>query len=155
MAEEVELWFVAGIARHTLVTSTARLAEDPAAVLSTFGPLIDHWHGFGSWTQLWMVVRALAETLSRLGRHHDATLLLGALAASPRASQVYGSDSRTDRRRRGRRPRGTRRRLRVLPGRGCRARRRRGRRPRPPAHPVRSAAVPGLSAPLDPFPYGR
>jgi predicted ATPase/DNA-binding SARP family transcriptional activator len=94
LAEEVELWFVAGIARHTLVTSTARLAEDPAAVLSTFGPLIDHWHGFGSWTQLWMVVRALAETLSRLGRHHEATLLLGALAASPRASQVYGSDSR-------------------------------------------------------------
>jgi predicted ATPase/DNA-binding SARP family transcriptional activator len=94
VAEEVELWFVAGIARHTLVTSTARLAEDPAAAVSTFGPLIDHWHGFGSWTQLWMVVRALAETLSRLGRHHEATLLLGALAASPRASQVYGSDSR-------------------------------------------------------------
>jgi predicted ATPase len=93
-AEEVELWFVAGIARHTLVTSTARIAGDPAAVVPSFGPLIDHWHGFGSWTQLWMVVRALIETLSRLGRHHEATLLLGALAASPRASQVYGSDSR-------------------------------------------------------------
>jgi Arc/MetJ family transcription regulator len=35
----------------------------------------------------------LAETLSRLGRHHEATLLLGALDASPRASRVFGSDS--------------------------------------------------------------
>ena len=62
--------------------------------MPTFGPLIDHWHGFGSWTQLWMAVRVLVETLSRLGRHREATVLLGALAASPRASRVYGSDSR-------------------------------------------------------------
>jgi predicted ATPase/DNA-binding SARP family transcriptional activator len=92
-ADEAELSFTAGIARHTLVTTTARTAGDPATALPTFGPLIDHWHGFGSWTQLWMAVRALAETLSRLGRHHEATLLLGALGASPRASQVFGSDS--------------------------------------------------------------
>lgn len=92
-AEEAELSFTAGIARHTLVTTTARAARDPAVVLLTFGPLIDHWHGFGSWTQLWMAVRALAETLSRLGRHHEATLLLGALGASPRASRVFGADS--------------------------------------------------------------
>jgi predicted ATPase/DNA-binding SARP family transcriptional activator len=94
VAEEAELSFAAGIARHTLVTSSARAVGDPAAVLPTFGPLIDHWHGFGSWTQLWMAVRALIETLSRLGCHREATVLLGALAASPRASQVYGSDSR-------------------------------------------------------------
>ena len=94
MAEEAELSFAAGVARHTLVTSSARAAGDPAAVLPTFGPLIDHWHGFGSWTQLWMAVRVLVETLSRLGCHREATVLLGALAASPRASRVYGSDSR-------------------------------------------------------------
>jgi tetratricopeptide (TPR) repeat protein len=92
-ADEAELSFAAGIARHTLVTFTARTAADPTVVLPTFGPLIEHWHGFGSWTQLWMVVRALAETLSRLDRHREATLLLGALTASPRASRVFGSDS--------------------------------------------------------------
>jgi predicted ATPase/DNA-binding SARP family transcriptional activator len=91
-AEEAELWFVAGVARHTLLTSAARTAADPADVLPTFGPLIDHWHAFGSWTQLWMVMRALAETLSRLGRHHEAALMLGALIASPRASRVFGAD---------------------------------------------------------------
>jgi hypothetical protein len=94
VAEEAELSFAAGVARHTLVTSSARAAGDPAAVLPTLGPLIDHWHGFGSWTQLWMAVRVLVETLSRLGCHREATVLLGALAASPRASRVYGSDSR-------------------------------------------------------------
>jgi hypothetical protein len=94
VAGKAELSFAAGVARHTLVTLSARAAGDPAAVLCTFGPLIDYWHGFGSWTQLWMAVRVLVETLSRLGRHNEATVLWGALAASPRASRVYGSDSR-------------------------------------------------------------
>ena len=62
-------------------------------MLPTFGPLIDHWHGFGAWTQLWMAMRALVETLSRRGRHREAAVLLGALRASPRASRVYGADS--------------------------------------------------------------
>jgi hypothetical protein len=93
VAEECGLAFAAGVARHTLLTSAARSAADPVEVLPSFAPLIDHWHGFGSWTQLWMVVRALAETLSRIGRHREATLLIGALSASPRASRVFGPDS--------------------------------------------------------------
>jgi len=93
LAEEAGLSFVAGIARHTLLTSAARTAADPAQALRSFGPLLDHWHGFGSWTQLWMAVRALAETLSRLGRHREATLLIGAMSASRRASRVFGADS--------------------------------------------------------------
>jgi predicted ATPase/DNA-binding SARP family transcriptional activator len=93
VAEECGLSFAAGVARHTLLTSAARVGTNPAEALASFGLLIDHWHGFGSWTQLWMAVRALAETLSRLGRHHEVALLIGALAASPRASRVYGADS--------------------------------------------------------------
>ena len=92
-AEEVDSGFVAGIARHTLLTSAARDSSDPSATLAGFGPLIDHWHGFGAWTQLWIAVRALIETLSRLGRHDDVARLLGALWASPRASRVFGADS--------------------------------------------------------------
>jgi predicted ATPase/DNA-binding SARP family transcriptional activator len=93
VAEEAGLTFITGIARHTLLTSAARTATDPAEALASFGPLIDHWHGFGSWTQLWMAVRALTEMLSRLGRHRDVAVLIGALGASPRASRVFGSDS--------------------------------------------------------------
>jgi hypothetical protein len=92
-AEEVDSGFVAGIARHTLLTSAARGSKDPAASLVAFGPLIDHWHGFGAWTQLWIAMRALIETLSRLGRHGDVAVLLGALEASPRAPRAFGADS--------------------------------------------------------------
>jgi hypothetical protein len=92
-AEEADLWFPAGVARHTLLTCAARRADDPASALSTFGDLLDHWQGFGAWTQLWIAMRALIETLSRLGRHHDAALLLGALGVSPRAARVFGADS--------------------------------------------------------------
>lgn len=90
-AEEADSGFVAGVARHTLLTSAAR-DGDPATALPAFGPLLDHWHGFGAWTQLWIAVRALAGTLSRLGRHRDAAVLLGALAASSRATSVFGAD---------------------------------------------------------------
>jgi hypothetical protein len=93
VAEEADLWFLAGIARHTLLTSAARTADDPATALSSLGTLLDHWHSFGAWTQLWIAMRALIETLSRLGRHRDVATLLGALAASPRATHVFGADS--------------------------------------------------------------
>jgi len=90
-AQEADSAFIAGVARHTLCTAAAR-DGDPAAALPAFGPLVDHWHGVGAWTQLWIAVRALVETLSRLGRHRDATVLLAAMAASPRAAPVHGAD---------------------------------------------------------------
>jgi predicted ATPase/DNA-binding SARP family transcriptional activator len=93
LAEQVDCRFVAGIARHTLLTSAARGRGDPARFLVSLRPLIEHWHTFGAWTHLWIAVRALAETLSRLGRHHDVAILLGALHASPRATPVYGADA--------------------------------------------------------------
>lgn len=93
VAEGAGLWFIAGVARHTLVTSAARDTADPDAALATFGPLIDHWHGFGAWTQLWIALRTLIGTLSRAGRHRDVALLLGALQASRRASRPYGADA--------------------------------------------------------------
>lgn len=91
-AEEVDSGFVAGVARHTLLTSAAR-DSDPAAALPAFESLLDHWHGFGAWTQLWIAIRALVVALSRQQRHRDAAVLLGAMAASSRASNVFGPDS--------------------------------------------------------------
>ena len=139
LAEEAGLSFIAGIARHTLLTSAARTAADPAEALQSFGPLLDHWHGFGSWTQLWMAIRALTETLSRLDRHRDVAVLIGALEASPRASRAFGSDSA----RLGAVEAAARAALgsgvRVVPRPGGRARRRRGGRPRPQPHPLQPA----------------
>jgi tetratricopeptide (TPR) repeat protein len=92
LAEQVDAAFLAGVARHTLLTTAAR-AGDPVQALARFGPLLDTWLGMGSWTQLWIAVRALAEALSRLGHHRDAAVLLGAMRASPRAMTAYGADS--------------------------------------------------------------
>jgi predicted ATPase/DNA-binding SARP family transcriptional activator len=93
VAEGADLWFLAGIARHTLLTSAARATADPATALSSVGALLEHWHAHGAWTQVWIAMRALIETLSRLGRHRDVAILLGALAGSPRATHLFGADS--------------------------------------------------------------
>lgn len=93
VAETVGADFVAGIARHTLLTTAARRATDPNAALAAFGPLLDHWHGFGAWTQLWIAMRALVVTLSRLGRHTDVAVLIGALRTSATSSAVFGADA--------------------------------------------------------------
>ncbi|MHA6783392.1 BTAD domain-containing putative transcriptional regulator [Pseudonocardia saturnea] len=90
LAGEVDAAFLAGVARHTLLTTAARVGDPEPA---RFGPLLDAWLAMGAWTQLWVAVRALAEALSRQGRHRDAALLLGALRASPRASREYGADA--------------------------------------------------------------
>ncbi|MDQ3886401.1 MAG: hypothetical protein M3308_05165 [Actinomycetota bacterium] len=84
--------FVVGIARPTLLTTSAR-DGDPAAMLQRVRPVIDHCHGVGAWTQLWITIRALIETLSRAGRHREVALLLGAQRASARATPEFGTDS--------------------------------------------------------------
>ena len=88
LADSVDDRFLAGVARHTLLTSTKR-HHDPNADLSGFGALIDHWHAVGTWTQLWLALHTLIEALSRHERHREVALLLGAHASSttaPRAS---------------------------------------------------------------------
>lgn len=93
IADDAGLWFIAGIARHTLITTAARAHPDPVAALPTFAPLLDHWYRLGAWTQLWIALRALAETLSRAGRHLDVAVLLGAHHASRWASRPFGPDA--------------------------------------------------------------
>ncbi len=91
-AEAGDSAFVAGVARHTLLTTAARTG-DAAAALPRFGPLIDYWYGLGAWTQLWIALRALVEVLSRRGLHREVAVLLGAHRASRRAAPVYGVDA--------------------------------------------------------------
>ena len=92
-AEEVDDRFLVGVARHTLMTTAARLDEAGQAVTSIAG-LLAQWNGSGAWTQLWLTMRALIEALSRSTRHREAAVLLGAYAASPNAPAVFGADAR-------------------------------------------------------------
>ncbi len=82
----------AAYARHTLLTSGAR-AADPEVALPQFGPLIDYWLGLGAWGTLWLAIRALAETLSRCGRHGDAVRLFAAHDGSTRAAPLIAADA--------------------------------------------------------------
>lgn len=91
-AEAVDATFLAGVARHSLVTAAAR-AGDPALSLPDFVPLIDYWHRLGGWTQLWIAMRSLIEMLSRDGRHDPVAQLLGAHEASARAAPPFGADA--------------------------------------------------------------
>jgi predicted ATPase/DNA-binding SARP family transcriptional activator len=90
VTEPVDLAFIAGVARHTLVTTAARRDE---VDLPAFGPVIDHWHRAGAWTQLWLAVRSLAEVLARRERWDDVVRLIAASRASARASELFGADA--------------------------------------------------------------
>ncbi len=91
-AQAADASFLAGVVRHTLLTTAAR-GDDPAAALPRFAPLIDHWHRCGAWTQLWIALRSLVETLSRDGRHAAVARLLGAHDSSVRAAPPFGADA--------------------------------------------------------------
>jgi predicted ATPase/DNA-binding SARP family transcriptional activator len=91
LAGQAGATFVATLARHTLLTTTARAGHTEA--LPQFRALLDTWHGMGAWTQLWIAIRALIETLTRIDRHRDAATLLGALHAHPRAAAPSGTDA--------------------------------------------------------------
>ena len=94
LAESTDARFLAGVARHTLVTTEARRLA-PAEAVAAFRPLIDHWHRSGAWNQLWVAVRGLIEALARHGWHREAALLLGAHEASERSSPPFGADAET------------------------------------------------------------
>lgn len=92
-AEEVDDRFLAGVARHTLMTTAARMDEAGHGVAS-FAGLLEQWHRSGAWTQVWLTVRSLIEALSRNGRHREAAVLFGAYASSGTAPAVFGPDKR-------------------------------------------------------------
>ncbi len=117
--------------RGTRCSPPRRGSATPQQALGRFGPLLDTWLGMGSWTQLWIAVRALAEALSRLGHHATPPFCSGAMRASPRATTAYGADSARVAGCRGRRCHSARARVRACRRPGRRARRHRRDRARP------------------------
>ncbi|MGH7687614.1 MAG: BTAD domain-containing putative transcriptional regulator [Candidatus Dormibacteria bacterium] len=81
-----------GVAGLSAVSVAARVG-DPGDMLARYPPLLDHFQRSGAWTQLWMTVRTLIETLVRAGRAEPAATLLGALQATKRAGPLIGADA--------------------------------------------------------------
>jgi tetratricopeptide (TPR) repeat protein len=84
--------FIAGIAGASAVSCAARHG-DAAAAIDEYPDLIEHFHRVGVWAQLWTMIRALIETLTRVGRHEPAAVLYGALSATDAASPIIGPDA--------------------------------------------------------------
>ncbi|HEX9033312.1 MAG TPA: hypothetical protein VF834_15850, partial [Streptosporangiaceae bacterium] len=63
------------------------------AALSRYAQLITYWQQTGAWTQLWITIRSLIEALQQRGQPEPATVLFGALTASPNASPLAGADA--------------------------------------------------------------
>jgi hypothetical protein len=91
-ARQVGNRLVAGVAGVSAVSCAARHG-DPAAALGEYAGLLEHWQREGEWVQQWVTLRTLVEALSRLGRHAEATVLQGALGASPTATAPVGADA--------------------------------------------------------------
>lgn len=84
--------YLSAIAGVSAVSCAARIG-DPARALDGYGELLDYFERTGSRAQQWTTVRTLIETLTRLGRDEPATILHGALTASPSAPPLVGGDA--------------------------------------------------------------
>lgn len=86
-ASRVGCDFVEGIARVSLASAQARIADVPGAAAG-FGYLIALWRRTGQTTQLWTTARNAAELLGTVGRSRTAALLLICADAAPGAAAV-------------------------------------------------------------------
>lgn len=84
--------FLTGVTLASLVSLEARTDDSPAA-LRRYAHLITYWQQTGAWTQLWIAIRSLIEALQQRGQLEPATVLFGALTASPNASPLAGADA--------------------------------------------------------------
>ena len=92
-ARQVGNRFVASVAGLSAVSCAARLG-DPTTTIAEYAELIEYFHRAGAWTQLWTAIRALIETLTRLGHDEPAVLLYGALGATGTGAPITGADAR-------------------------------------------------------------
>jgi tetratricopeptide (TPR) repeat protein len=92
IARSVGNRFMSGIAGASVVSCAARVG-DASTAIGGFADVIDHLQRGAAWPQLWTMIRALIETLARVGQYEDATVLLGALRASERAPAIRGPDA--------------------------------------------------------------
>ena len=91
LAELTNTSFVIGVAGASKASIDARIG-DPEAAAADYRRLIMHWRRAGMWSTQWTMLRSIAGLLERLGRHHDAAVLEGAVRASAAGHRIFGAD---------------------------------------------------------------
>lgn len=79
---------VAGLSATTLIAHHGHRAE----AASAFVEVIDRFERGGNWRQQWTTMRHAVEVLARLGSHHAATVVLGAVERAD-ADNIFGDDA--------------------------------------------------------------
>jgi hypothetical protein len=92
VAELTNASFITGLAGAAKASIDARVG-DPAAAAQDSRRLIDHWRRAGMWSTQWTMLRSIAGLLARLGRHHDAAVLEGAVRATASGHRIFGADA--------------------------------------------------------------
>ncbi len=92
IADSVRNGFVAGVAEVSAATVRSRLG-DPAEALPEFAALIDRWRRSNNWTQQWVTLRNLVESLVRLGEDEVATVLHAAATTAGADPPSYGAEA--------------------------------------------------------------
>jgi predicted ATPase len=92
IADSVRNGFVAGVAEVSAASVRSRLG-DPAEALPEFAALIDRWRRSNNWTQQWVTVRNLVESLVRLGEDEVATVLHAAATTAGADPPSYGAEA--------------------------------------------------------------
>jgi hypothetical protein len=91
LAEVTGASFVAGVAGASRVSLDAG-SGDPLAAACEYRRLITQWRRAGMWSTQWTMLRSIAGLLARLGRAHDAAVLLGAVRTTTAGHRVFGAD---------------------------------------------------------------
>ena len=91
LAERTHASFVAGVAGASKASIDARIG-DPMVAAADYRRLIIHWRRAGMWSTQWTMLRSIAGLLARLGRHHDAAVLEGAVRATAAGHRIFGAD---------------------------------------------------------------
>jgi predicted ATPase/DNA-binding SARP family transcriptional activator len=91
LAEATRTSFVIGVAGATKASILTR--TDPEAAADDYRRLVSHFHRAGMWPIQWTMLRSIAVLLSRLGRHHDSAVLVGAIQATTEGHRIFGADA--------------------------------------------------------------
>ena len=92
LAERAGSSFVVGTAGATRASLDAR-AGDPERAAADYRWLIDHWRRAGMWSTQWTMLRSIAALLARLGRAHEAAVLVGAVRSTASGHRIFGADA--------------------------------------------------------------
>jgi predicted ATPase/DNA-binding SARP family transcriptional activator len=91
LAEASNASFVLGIAGASKASIEAR-SGDPDVAMADYRWLIEHWRRAGMWSTQWTMLRSVATLLERVGRHHDAAVLEGAVRNTQAGHRIFGAD---------------------------------------------------------------